>query len=112
MANHRLDAAPDTVHWGFFDAALKPLVTVDSGDTVTISTVSGMASQMPAAPYTIPPALAAIHGKVQQKLPGHICTGPVAVKGAEAGQVLEVRIKDIQLHYDWGYNMILSLIHI
>ena len=53
MADHRLDAAPDTVHWGFFDAALKPLVTVESGDTVTISTVSGMASQMPAAKATV-----------------------------------------------------------
>src|SRR5205807_10119857 len=61
MANHRLDAAPETVHWGFFDAALKPLLTVDSGETVPISTVSGMASQMPAAPLTVPPALAAIH---------------------------------------------------
>ena len=46
---------------------------------------------------------------VAQKMPGHICTGPVAVKGAKAGQVLEVRIKDIQLHYDWGYNMIRPL---
>ena len=41
MAEHRLDAAPDTVHWGYLDAALKPLITVDFGDTVTISTVSG-----------------------------------------------------------------------
>ena len=109
MANHRLDAGPETVHWGFFDAALKPLMTVESGDTVTISTVSGMADQMPAAPLTVPPGLAAIHRQVTQKLPGHICTGPVAVKGAKAGQVLEVRIKDIQLHYDWGYNMIRPL---
>src|ERR1043165_8408893 len=106
MAQHRIDAAPETVHWGFFDAALKPLVTVASGDTVTISTVSGMASQMPAAPYLIPPVLAAIHKSVPQKLPGHICTGPVAVKGAKAGQVLEVRINDIQLHYDWGYKLV------
>src|ERR1041384_2877069 len=109
MANHRLDAAPETVHWGYFDARLEPLLTVASGDTVTISTVSGMASQMPAAPLVVPDALAAIHKSVQQKMPGHICTGPVAVKGARAGQVLEVRIKDIQLHYDWGYNMIRPL---
>jgi acetamidase/formamidase len=109
MADHWLDAAPETVHWGYFDARLKPLLTVSSGDTVTISTVSGMATQMPAAPLTVPPALAAIHKSVQQKMPGHICTGPVAVKGAKAGQVLEVRIKDIQLHYDWGYNMIRPL---
>jgi acetamidase/formamidase len=109
MTHHRLDAAPETVHWGYFDARLKPLLTVASGDTVTISTVSGMASQMPAAPLAVPPALAAIHKSVAQKMPGHICTGPVAVKGAKAGQVLEVRIKDIQLHYDWGYNMIRPL---
>src|SRR5258705_8004277 len=109
MANHRLDAAPETVHWGYFDARLKPLISVASGDTVTISTVSGMASQMPGAPYVIPKALTAIQQSVPQKLPGHICTGPVAVKGAKAGQVLEVRIKDIQLHYDWGYNMIRPL---
>src|SRR3954471_20001678 len=109
MADHRLDAAPETVHWGYFDARLKPLLTINSGDTVTISTVSGMASQMPAAPLAVPPALAAIHKSVPQKMPGHICTGPVAVKGAKAGQVLEVRIKDIQLHYDWGYNMIRPL---
>ena len=109
MTDHRIDAAPETVHWGYFDAKLKPLLTVASGDTITISTVSGMASQMPAPPYVIPKALAAIHASVAQKLPGHICTGPVAVKGAKTGQVLEVRIKDIQLHYDWGYNMIRPL---
>src|ERR1700674_106485 len=109
MANHRIDAAPDTVHWGFFDAALAPLLTVESGDTVTISTVSGTPDVMPAPPLVVPPALRAIHAKVQQKLPGHICTGPVAVRGAKAGQVLEVRIKAIELNYDWGYNVVRPL---
>src|SRR4029077_19150282 len=28
MANHRIDAAPETVHWGYFDAKLAPLLTV------------------------------------------------------------------------------------
>ena len=109
MANHRLDAAADTVHWGFFDAALKPLLSVDSGDTVTISTVSGQPAQMPkpGSGFAIPPALPAIHQNVQPRLGGpHILTGPVAVRGAKAGQVLEVRIKSIDLHYDWGYNAI------
>ena len=111
MANHRLDAAADTVHWGFFDAALKPHVTIGSGDTVTISTVSGVQDQMPPAgsPFVMPKPLVDIHASVPQRLPGHICTGPVAVRGAKAGQVLEVRIKSIELHYDWGYNMIRPL---
>jgi acetamidase/formamidase len=112
MASHRLDAAPDTVHWGFFDAALKPLITVDSGDTVTLSTVSGQTAQVPKpeSGLTIPSALTAIHKSLQPKLGGsHILTGPVAVRGAKAGQVLEVRIKEVDLHYDWGYNTIRPL---
>ena len=112
MANHKLDASPETVHWGYFDAALKPLLTIDSGDTITISTVSGTLGHLPKpeSGLTVPPELAAIHQKVQPKLGGpHILTGPVAVRGAKAGQVLEVRIKAIELHQDWGYNTIRPL---
>jgi acetamidase/formamidase len=112
MRTHRLDAAPDTVHWGFFDALLKPLITVEPGDVVIISTVSGAPAQMPEADsgLAVPAALPAIHASVPQKLGGpHILTGPVAVRGAKAGQVLEVRIKAIELNYDWGYNVIRPL---
>src|SRR5215475_145971 len=101
---HRLDAGPDTVHWGYFDARLKPLLTVESGDTVVVSTVSGPREVMPPPPLVVPAALAAVQEHVRPKLPGHMCTGPVAIRGAKAGQVLEVRIKAIELAYDWGYN--------
>jgi acetamidase/formamidase len=106
MAEYRIDASPDTVHWGYFDAALAPLLTVDSGDTVTISTVSGGPEVMPQAPLMVPDALSAVHAAHRPKLPGHICTGPVAVRDARAGHVLEVRIKDIQLHYNWGFTYV------
>ncbi len=112
MQTHRLDASPETVHWGYFDASLKPLVTVDPGDVVVISTVSGGPGQLPQAGsgLTVPAALPAILKSVPQKLNGpHIMTGPVAVRGAKAGQVLEVRIKSIELNYDWGYNVIRPL---
>jgi acetamidase/formamidase len=112
MPIHRLDAATDTVHWGFFDAALKPLITVEPGDTVTISTVSGTPGQLPPpdSGLTVPAVLPAILKNVQQRLNGpHILTGPVAVRGAKAGQVLEVRIKSIELNFDWGYNVIRPL---
>jgi acetamidase/formamidase len=112
MKQHRLDAAPETVHWGFFDANLKPLITIDPGDEVVISTVSGGPGQLPkpGSGLTIPEALPAIHAKVSPKLGGpHILTGPVEVRGAKAGQVLEVRIKAIELNSDWGYNMIRPL---
>ena len=55
-------------------------------------------------PFDYKPANADVQARVTPKLPGHICTGPVAVRGAKPGQVLEVRIKSIELNYDWGYN--------
>jgi acetamidase/formamidase len=106
MAEHRVDASPDTIHWGYFDAALEPLLSIASGDTVTISTVSGGPEVMPKPPLVVPEALKAIQAAHKPKLPGHICTGPVAIRGAQAGQALEVRIKDIALHYDWGFTYV------
>lgn len=106
MTHHKLDASSDTVHWGYFDASLEPVLTIDSGDTVTITSVSGAADQMPNTPFAIPAALRDIHGKLSRELGPHICTGPVAVRGAKPGQVLEVRIERIELLHDWGYNMI------
>ena len=111
MRIHRLDAAPETVHWGFFDASLKSLATIEPGDEIVISTVSGPPEAMPKpqSGMIVPPALPAIHARVPQKLGPHMMTGPVAVRSAKAGQVLEVRIKAIDLHYDWGYNTIRPL---
>jgi acetamidase/formamidase len=108
---HRLDASPDTVHWGYFDAACKPLLTIENGDVVTISTVSGVPAQMPPpdSSFKLPQALADIHAAQTPRLPGHICTGPVAVRGAKAGMTLEVHIQSIELNYAWGYNMIRPL---
>ena len=94
--SHRLDAGAETVHWGYFDAKLKPLLSIESGDTVTMSTVSGGREVMPPPPLVVPKELAAVQAHVPQ-LPGHICTGPVAIEGAKPGQVLEVRIKAIEL---------------
>ena len=107
---HRLDASADNAHWGYFDATLAPRLTVKSGERVTISTVSAAPDQLPDASWGIPPALPAIHAKFGgPTLPGHICTGPVAVEGAKAGSVLQVDIEAIDLHYDWGYTLVRPL---
>src|SRR5690349_16568428 len=47
MAHHHLRSAAATCHWGFFDAALKPVLSVKSGDEVTIETISGGPQQLP-----------------------------------------------------------------
>jgi acetamidase/formamidase len=97
------------VHWGYFDARLAPRLTIESGERVTISTVSGGPEMMPSAPLVVPPALPAIHRKMAAKLGPHICTGPVAINGARPGQVLQIDIEDIHPFYDWGYNAVRPL---
>jgi acetamidase/formamidase len=106
---HHLAASPETCAWGYFDPKRQPVLTVDSGDTVVIETVSGGPEVLPPEPFHVPPELRAIHAQLKQEMPGHILTGPVAVRGAKPGQVLEVRIDAIKLRQDWGYNSIRPL---
>lgn len=106
-AIRRLDAGADTVHWGYFDAHLPPALTIDSGERVVISTVSGAPEMLPQPPFEIPPALLEIHrANGPQRFFGHMCTGPVAIRGAKAGQTLQIDIEKIEPNYDWAYNNI------
>jgi acetamidase/formamidase len=104
-----LEASPETVHWGFFDAALPPVAEVASGAEVTIRTVSGGPNVLPPKGFHVPPELLAIHAAGVPSVPGHILTGPVAVAGARPGQVLRVDILEVVLRQDWGYNFIRPL---
>jgi acetamidase/formamidase len=107
--HHHLNSSPETVHWGWFDAALPHVLTIASGDRVTIDSLSGGPANLPGDGFDVPPELLAVHAKSQRRLPGHILTGPIAVQGAQPGDVLEVRIIDVQLRQDWGYTFVRPL---
>jgi len=109
MARHELTAGPATVHWGYYDASLKPVLTVDPGDTLVVHTESGREEYLPLLGKRASQALRDILGKVPQGPGPHILTGPVAVRGARPGDVLEVRIREVKPRYDWGYNIIRPL---
>jgi len=98
--------SPTTVHWGHFDAALTPVATINPGETITITSVSGAPDALPTqADMTVRPQLTAIHAAVKPEIGPHILTGPVAIKGAMPGDALRVEILDVQLADDWGYNL-------
>ncbi len=107
MQTHELFANPDTVHWGTFDYRLEPVLTISSGDRLVVHTLSGNPQHLPADSSRYPEELTAIHAKVRKGAGPHILVGPIAVEGAEAGDVLEVNIEEIQPRFDWGYNLIL-----
>ena len=96
-----LRASPSTVHRGFFDASLKPVLTIDSGDIVRLETASGNPrwfesvgvprERIPAELY------AAFEGVDNNGRGDHTLNGPIAVRGAEPGDTLEVRIRSVEL---------------
>ena len=103
-----LNPTPQTVHWGHFNASIPAVLQVESGDEVVIDTFSGGMSEV-ADPSLFRPEHRLIVDTVPQIMGPHILTGPVHVKGAEPGDTLEVRILDIELTTDWGWNIIRPL---
>jgi acetamidase/formamidase len=106
MGNFVLRSSPETCHWGFFDASLPPVMTIKSGDMVTVECVSGGADSVPQSGFDILPEHEAILGAMKPKLGPHILTGPVAVEGAMPGDVLQVDIQSIDLLQNWGWTAI------
>lgn len=107
MAPRALAVGPDTIHWGYFDAALAPVIVVDPGETIVVETVSGGPDEtIDDANSCVRPALRAIHAAATPSFGPHILTGPIAVRGAEPGDALRIEILDIALADDWGFNLI------
>src|SRR5205823_2903483 len=103
---YHLDPMPTTVAWGWYDAAGKPVLTLNSGDELDVGTVStcnnaglvrnGLDStELEESVKAIYKARA--DSQLRSGPGGHILTGPVYINGADSGDVLEVRIKGIDL---------------
>ena len=105
-----LSASPATVVWGYYSAKAKPVLTVHSGDTVRIQTLStcGPNERMQeegVAAADIPAYNAEIYREVKDRGPGgHILTGPVEIAEAEIGDVLEVQIVKIDIDVPFACN--------
>ena len=102
---HRLVATPRTVHTGFFDSGIPPVLTIESGDTVNFSTMMLMDDQLRGG-MTFEELLALRQGYADRKVGGHTLTGPIFVAGAEPGDVLEIRIgKLVPIEFGVNYHL-------
>jgi acetamidase/formamidase len=95
------------VHWGLWDGSLAPVLKIQSGDTVTIDTLSGEPEDMPnpALGLSGVPGHKEVHESTPRGPGPHFLTGPIYIDGAEPGDVLEVRVLDIKYRADWGWNI-------
>lgn len=99
---HKLVATPQTVHTGFFDSTIPPVLTIDSGDTVVLNTLMLMDNQLRCG-MSFEELVKTRQSYVDRKVGPHTLTGPIFVNGAEPGDVLEVRIKRL-IPVDCGVN--------
>jgi acetamidase/formamidase len=106
---HVLEGGPTTVAWGYYWSEAPPVLRIESGDIVEMSTfLTSSPDRLERAgipPDEVEPALRAVYDQVTERGPGgHILTGPVYVEGAEPGDVLEVRILSVEMPLAYGYN--------
>jgi acetamidase/formamidase len=104
----RLEARADTVHVGFHDATLAPVLEIDDGQEIWINTVSAdPAHDVPRE--WLPAGIEPLLRHAECGTGPHILTGPIAIRGARPGDVLEVDIREIRLTQPYGYNIVSPL---
>jgi acetamidase/formamidase len=99
---HTIEPERRTLH-GHFSPELEPVLTIDSGDTVRFRTLDagwGIAAPALDAFDTRP----RFEPRDPQRDSGHALCGPVAVRGAEPGMTLAVRIDDLRVG-DYGWTI-------
>lgn len=109
---HDLPISPDHIHWGYYSGSLEPVLTIASGDHVTVETmvVRGLERLYlgGALPEEIPQRMKDVENSVSDRGPGaHPMTGPIAVEGAEPGDVVEIRMLDIGFIHPFGISYFL-----
>jgi acetamidase/formamidase len=112
-----LRSIPGNVSWGLIPAGTPPALTIASGQSVRIDTVSqqGLTAGIDPVAFFGEAGIAsenvlddvkAIYRQVKRG-PGagsHVLTGPIYIDGARPGDMLEVRILDVDFRVDYGTN--------
>jgi acetamidase/formamidase len=108
-------ASDRTIHWGYFSRQLEPVIEIASGDYLTLECLTHQAGDDPARMIHGDRGIESVYHwtreqkNVKRRGAGpmdaangagggqgvHILTGPVRVRGALPGDVLEVRILDM-----------------
>jgi acetamidase/formamidase len=97
MGEHNLPARPTHSRW---NRALPPRLTIEPGDTVHFECLDSSGAQVHRK-MTLPEYLAIDRGVI------HALTGPVFVRGAEPGDVLQIDVLEVT-HKGWGWTSVVE----
>lgn len=107
---HVIKTGPDTVQWGYFDGSRPAIAHIDSGDIIEVETPLDSAKALQA--FGAPPELITTTSRELEGVPEkergpgpNILVGPIAVNGAEPGNVLEVKIIELRPVDNYAGNL-------
>lgn len=115
--HYAVRSGPETIHWGYLWGAAEPILRIEPGDVVKIDTVSheglmrdhgdpeSFFGRFGIGREALLDDLMTIYAKVQHNGPGpHIVSGPIAIAGAEPGDVLAIRVLEAKPRVPYGVN--------
>ena len=117
--DHFVPSRPETLSWGWFPFDKPPVLTIDSGETVRIDTLSHAGATQNDHPdlslivlgvtpdEILPDVLdfwASRAGRPREGRSGHLITGPIAIRNAEPGDVLEIQVLELATRVPYGIN--------
>jgi acetamidase/formamidase len=106
MAIFKVEPNENTLH-GFFSRDVKPILTIDPGDTVVFKTIDadwGLENfSVTTFDYQAGPPRKLAHTNIEGPR-GHALCGPVFIRGAEPGMTLAIHIESIQPG-KWGWTV-------
>jgi acetamidase/formamidase len=103
MAQFVIDPERRMLH-GAFSRDLEPVLTIDSGDSVRFRTLDAGWNIDPRHSDDPKGQPRKFEPRDPERDGGHALCGPIAVRGAQPGMVLEVQIQDIQPG-SWGFTV-------
>jgi acetamidase/formamidase len=119
-ADHFVPSRPETVTWGWYPSDKAPVLTIQSGQTVRIDTLSHHGSTQDEDPVAFLGAFGVKPDEILQDVRDfwasrparpregrggvHVLTGPIAIAGAEPGDMLEVQILRLDTRVPYGFN--------
>ncbi|MEO8357474.1 MAG: acetamidase/formamidase family protein [Chloroflexota bacterium] len=108
MASYKVEPNEDTLH-GFFSRDLPPILTIDSGDTVHFTTLEAEWGLENFNVTTFDPKAGPTPRNLMARSKwdgprGHALCGPIAIRGAEPGMTLAVKVENIRTG-TWGWTV-------
>jgi len=119
QADHFVPSRPETVSWGWYPLDKEPVLTIQSGQTVRIDTLTHAGATQAEEPVAYLSGLgvpreeilqdvldfwASREGRPREGRSVHVITGPIYIDSAEPGDTLEVQILDVETRVPWGVN--------